>query len=242
VLPVSTHLAYAFECSSNLLYHRLDLAYALSNLSKPLFVAGNDISWKSYLPSSTPVLETTATAPHLLIGDSESDPKLINVWHDLYEISRAANIATQTGQKLQLDLLQDVMISVQYRLLHLQYDNNDTHELLRIVMLIYSTTILPPLLSLFGAAGLSYPSLPDCLQGFLITLDLSSNQKLEALLWLLVIIKMKVSDNEFTAHQLAQTVQALNLSSWDELLVVLKRHLWIDVLHKNLVTNVFDNI
>jgi len=43
------------------------------------------------------------------------------------------------------------MISVQYRLLNLQYDNADVHELLTVVMLAYSTTILPLLFSQFGA-------------------------------------------------------------------------------------------
>jgi hypothetical protein len=107
-----------FKYSSNLIHHRLVLAYAMSNFSNPIFITGNDISWKSHLPSSIPVLRTTA--PHILIDDSEPDLKLINVWLDLYEISRATNIATQTGRKLQPDLLQDVMISVQYRLLNLQ--------------------------------------------------------------------------------------------------------------------------
>jgi hypothetical protein len=203
-------------------------------------LADNDIAWESRLPSTTPILRTTA--PHILILDTEPDPKIINVWNDLYEISRASNIATQTGQKLQANLFQDVMISAQYRLLHMQYDSKDPHELLRMVMLAYTTTIFSPLLSDFGGGRLSFPSLLSCLQVLLTTLDLSSYEKLKALLWLFVIARISISDDELITHQLAQSVQALNLSSWDEILVIMKGFLWIDVIHTDLAKKLFDKM
>jgi hypothetical protein len=92
------------------------------------------------------------TAIHFLLpGNSKPDPRVVNVWHDLYEFSREANIATQVGRKLEANILQEVMISVQYRLLYLQYGEDDAYELLKMVMLAYSTTIFLFLFSQFGA-------------------------------------------------------------------------------------------
>ncbi|KAN0119275.1 hypothetical protein V8E51_001483 [Hyaloscypha variabilis] len=167
---------------------RLDLSYAMCTCSKPLFFAADNISWNSYLPrcrTAPPI-----TAIHLLISDSDPDPRMVN---------------------LEPFLLQEVMISVQYRLLNLQYDNADVHELLRVVMLAYSTTILPLLFSQF------------------------------AMVWLLVIIRISVLDNTVIDLPLCQTIQALQLSSWDEMLFILKGFLWVDMLHgqetKKLLSN-----
>ena len=92
------------------------------------------------------------------------DSRLLAIHSDLHEFSRAANLAAQTGRKLEPDLLQDVMVSIQYRLLHLKYDSKDAHELLRVVMLAYSTTVLPLLFSQVGGySSLDFPSLQDCL-------------------------------------------------------------------------------
>jgi hypothetical protein len=134
------------------------------------------------------------------------------------------------------------MVSVQYRLLNLQYDNKDEYELLRVVILAYSATILPLLFSQFGAAPhLRYPSLHSCLQRSLITLERLSNEKLKAFLWLLVIVGISVLDDTLINLQLGETIQASNLSSWDEILVMLKSFLWVDILHgeqaKKLLSN-----
>lgn len=212
------------------MYTRLDLGYAMSTCSKPLFFADDDISWNCYLPRSTLVPQNNAI--HVLCGESKSDPKLVNVWYDLYEFSRAANLATQTGRKLEFDLLQEVMISVQYRLLHLQYDKEDAHELLRLTILAYSTTIFPPLFSPFGVTPLNHSSLQSCLHKFIIKLDQVSEENLKVLLWLLLVAKTSILDDELIDSQLAQTVRALELKSWGEILKVLKVFLWIDVLHE----------
>ncbi|KUJ24014.1 uncharacterized protein LY89DRAFT_776211 [Mollisia scopiformis] len=219
---------------------RLDLSYAMPTCSKPLFFVAENILWDSYLPRSLPVSPTTAI--HLLVSDSEPDPIMVNIWFDLHEFSRAANIAAQTGRKLEPDLLQEVMISVQYRLLNLEYDMEEPHELLRVVMLAYSATILPLLCSQFGApASLSCPSFPACLHMFSIANEESSNDKLKALLWLLIIAEISILDVPHMELQLAQTIRALILNSWDEILELLKGFLWIDTLHREPTMKLLSN-
>jgi hypothetical protein len=240
VLQVSVSASY-FELHSYLLQPRLDLGYAMITASKPLFFANDDISWNMYLSRSTPAPQNTAI--HLLLpSDSKPDPRMVNAWHDLYEFSRAANIATQTGRKLDANLLEEVMISVQYRLLHLQYVEDDAHELPRVVMLAYSTTIFPLLFFQFGATPLSYPSFPGCLRRFLIIPKQASSEKLKAMLWLLVIVRISIMDDEMINLQLAQAVQALDLSSWDEVLIILKCFLWVDILHSKQTKRLIDKI
>lgn len=217
---------------------RIDLGFAMSTCSKPLFFADGDISWNSYLPRSASAPQNTAV--HLLCGDSDPDPRMVNIWLDLYEFSRAANIATQTRRKLETDLLQEVMISVQYRLSHAEYDNDDVHELLRIVLLAYSTIIFPSIFCHFGVPPISYPSLSKCLDGVLIKFKKPSKNISKVLLWLLVIIRIQVLDNALIEDQLFQTVQALNLTSWDEILPILKGFLWVDVLHEEKARCIFE--
>jgi len=78
------------------------------------------------------------------------------------------------------------------------------HELLlRVVMLTYSATIIPLLFSQFGAdVSLSYPSLHSSLQRPFDTLEQLSNEKLKAVLWLLVVIGISVLDNTVIDIQL----------------------------------------
>ena len=134
------------------------------------------------------------------------------------------------------------MISVQYRLLHLQYGEDDVHELLRVVMLAYSTTIFPLLFFQFGATPLSYSSLPSYLRRFLIIPEQTSSEKLKAMLWLLVVVRISILDDELIDFQIFQAVQALDLNSWDEVLVTLKGFLWIDILHNEQTKRLIDKI
>jgi hypothetical protein len=221
----------------------------MSTSSKPLFFADHTISWNAYLPNTTPVSRDTAI--HVLFGDS-NDPRMVNVWHDLYELSRAANIAAQAGRKLESNLLEDVMISVQYRLLLLQYDDEDLHEILRVVMLAYSTTILPLLFSQYDSVTANFSSTSSGLQRFLsaskkllaetLPVEKMPVEKLKVLLWLLVVVRITMSDNELIDFQLGKTIQFLNLSSWDEILVILKGFLWVEVLHIEQTKRIFDEI
>lgn len=147
---------------------------------------------------------------------------MVNIWHDLSEFSGTAHIATQTGRELEPDLLLEVIISIQYQLLNLTYDNKDAHKLLRVVMLAYTISILPLLLPQFGALPhLSYPSLYNSLQWPLITPEQLSNEKLKALYWILVIIGISVLGDTPINLQLVRAIRALKLSSWDEILEIL---------------------
>ncbi|RDW62815.1 hypothetical protein BP5796_11117 [Coleophoma crateriformis] len=227
-----THKSIQIKCC------RLDLGYAMHTCAKPLFFTDGEISWKSHLFKGTTLSRNTAM--HLLCGKTNPDPRLVNVWLDLYEFSKAVNIATQTGRTVEFELFQETMISIQYRLLHLDYLDDKAQELLRIVMLEYATKIYPPLFSHFSTAPMRYPSLRGCLQYYLTTVEQSSNEQSKALLWLITTLKLLFLDDELKGTQLSQILQVLNLSSWDEVLAILKGFLWIDVLHKEQAKALFD--
>ncbi|OKL57909.1 hypothetical protein UA08_06443 [Talaromyces atroroseus] len=115
---------------------RLDLMFALQTASKPLFFAENSLSWEAYLPKH----ERLPTVTPLDTLDDATDWRLINVWHDLRELITAINLAHQTKRKLSSTLFQEALVSVQYRLQHLTYEICDQHEVLRLALLVFSTT------------------------------------------------------------------------------------------------------
>ena len=179
------------------------------------------------------------TAIHAILRDSgrAPDSRLLAIYSDLHEFSRAANLAAQIGRKLEPDLLQDVMISIQYRLMHLKYEFKDAHELLRVVMLAYSATVLPLLFSQFGGySSLDFPSLQEYLRTH--AQKEGSPERSRAWLWILVVIglsSLHCDVNVLDSH-LACTVRDLKLQSWKDTLIVLKSFLWIDVLHTERAT------
>ena len=109
-------------------------------------------------------------------------------------------------------------------------------------MLAYSTTIFPVLFSQYGATVWSYSPLASDLRASLIIPMQASSEKLKALLWLLLIARISILDDELIDLQLAETVQALDISSWDEALFILKGFLWIDALHTEQAKMLLDKI
>ncbi|KAK3904890.1 hypothetical protein C8A05DRAFT_42094 [Staphylotrichum tortipilum] len=140
---------------------RADLGVAINAGSKPFFFS-DGFSWEPYLiprttvpsPNTPPPANPTTnpstppTFPILI-----TDPRLLNILHDLQEFSLAANLASQTGCSIPAPLFHETLVSVQYRLLALRdeddFDDDSDHthrmdaspaRLLRLGMLAFSTT------------------------------------------------------------------------------------------------------
>lgn len=120
--------------------HRADLGFALSSGGKPQFFQQNtSISWNPHVATK---LHTTKTPIHSL-HPSTPDQRLVNVWLDLREFSRLANLALQTGRKMPGELFQEALISAQYRLLALgaekHYNSPLVEQMAQMGMLAFST-------------------------------------------------------------------------------------------------------
>jgi hypothetical protein len=87
---------------------RADLTIAMFTDSKPKFFR-DDISWGPYIAKGQKT--SLESLPRHFAG---LDMKLSNIWADLREFTKSANLAFQTGQKMDGVLFQEILISVQY--------------------------------------------------------------------------------------------------------------------------------
>ncbi|KAB5585505.1 hypothetical protein GE09DRAFT_1277029 [Coniochaeta sp. 2T2.1] len=218
---------------------RADLQVAVNRGTKPLFFADGRISWRSYLAASRDGQKdnTEEELLHDVLGETP-DAKLVNVWVDLREFCRAANIAVATGRLLDPDLFQEVMTSVQYRLLHLRYGDGDGdgtgredtwHEAVRLSMLALATTVF---LRIHGME-MRYHDLGRRLKAAMLALGGASGgkKKREMLLWMAVVAGVAIFHGPVDGSWLREYAREADVESWTAARGVLKDRLWIDHLH-----------
>ena len=162
---------------------------------------------------------------------SALDWKLVNIWRDLGEFCRAANIASSTNRNLDPDLYQEVMISVFYRLMRLKFPQGSIDEVLRLGLLAFSTTIF------LGIRGIpmQYDSLVHDLVSALRAIDQSVSEIPSNLsLWLAYFARVMVfhePEQAWLTSHLKDQLQSSNLSSCQAVRSLLKSLLWVDCLH-----------
>jgi len=168
------------------------------------------------------------------------DPRLLNVWADLREFSRAANEVVKQGTSIQPSLF-FLITSVLHRLLRLEFDQNSLSEVLRLGMLAYSKTIMIRLQGL----GKKMTFLAGQLKAALDPLPTISPEGYPFVLWVLVISALSIFEDfepEWIRRGLVETTMALGLRTWPEMKAVLKRFLWVDALHDELAKTLFDEL
>ena len=200
---------------------RADLVTAMLIDNTPMFFS-EGISWEPYIAKLRNISCTTVPV-HL----AALDPKLSNVWADLRDFSRSANLAFQTGQKMDCIQFQEILISIQYRLQLLNICAPSLDRAVHVGMLAYSTNVF---LQLQGLAGLS-AKLRDSILGLQDTSHLATA---EFKLWLLFIARMSIVvayEDSWIHFEMSKALQILGLSSWTAVREKLKQYLWIDKLH-----------
>ncbi|KAH8705808.1 hypothetical protein BGW36DRAFT_368201 [Talaromyces proteolyticus] len=208
---------------------RLDLLISLKIDSRPLFYAGDNISWSTYLIATQKIYPTTTPVNMMC---EIPDFRLANVWLDLREFIIAINLAHQTHRTISAELFQETLISVQYRLQHLSYNNCDPHEILRLSMLAISNTIF------LKADGdtIHYQSSAEKLRVALQFRNPKEDRKgLELNLWLIFVNSIYILDLKGDACLLMRDMRTisreLRLSTWEAIRTVLKSFLWVDVMY-----------
>ena len=169
--------------------------------------------------------------PELRIFNPRLDPRLFNIWADLKEFSNTANEALATKVKIPAALFSPLCTSVPQRLSSLRFDPTSLHELLRLSMLAYIKNILIQLEGIGKkmtvlANGLKVAPLA---QQFPPALG-----NAELLLWALVIACSSIFedfDQDWLRKALVKTCSSLGLQTWTETRVIMKRFLWIDMVH-----------
>ncbi|TVY26283.1 hypothetical protein LHYA1_G005806 [Lachnellula hyalina] len=212
---------------------RADLAMAIFTNRKPLFFS-DGICWEPYIAKNT---SRKTLPPHMAALDSN----LLHIWADLREFTRSANLAFQTGQKIDCVLFQEILVSVQYRLLLLDVSAGSLDEVVLVGMLAFATNIFLQMQGL----GMRFDNLSARLRGCVSGLQgLGDDATAELKLWLLFVAWMPggaSKQNSWIGAELKKTLGILALTKWEVVRDRLKRYLWIDVLHDKGGKDAFKN-
>lgn len=159
------------------------------------------------------------------------DLRLRAVWWDIFEFVRAVNIAKQCKRKVDSDIYLDLMISIHYRLVNIQYDLDDVHESLRLGLLAFASTLFLQ----WRDFKTRFEHLAQRLRSALEHLDNGDKRMPDCLsLWLHIIGPVCVLNDSETIElrpALGGYLRRLRLPSWSEVKLHMNSILWVDFLH-----------
>jgi hypothetical protein len=216
---------------------RVDLCFALSSGSRPLFFS-DGMSWEPYLAQKGQPLKSVSIPPLL----SQLDRRLVNIWLDLQEFCTSLNLAFRKYMKLDQNLFQEMTVSVIYRLLHLDYSNVDydgqdndfsdtVHEAIRLAILGFATTIFLQI----SNVDMGYTYLASKLEMALRALEKPIDpDEWQLRVWLLSVAEISVlrgQDTSWLEMSLVEGLHVLEVTSWLEAKQALQVYLWVDTMH-----------
>lgn len=173
------------------------------------------------------------------------DPRLNSVWTDAQEFCAIMNLARVTGRRMRAGLFQELMISLQYRLVYLDpvrqgMARENLHEAVRLSTLAFTTSVF------LRIAGIDtrYPCLASQLKTTLSTLKPAADeQHSELRLWLLVIAAIslfRTRNKVWLKETITETLRQREMLSWQNMKAIMKKHLWIDMIHDTEGQKLFD--
>ncbi|KAK2001689.1 hypothetical protein LX36DRAFT_328304 [Colletotrichum falcatum] len=215
---------------------RVDIGWSLCTGEKPLYYR-DDISWESVFTSM--LCDPPAGFGHgqhltdvgLFLGSV--DGRVGNVFQDLHDFSRLANFLVKTGQKIDPNVFQKLMISIQYRLLYLDpIEQSSLSETFRLGMMGYITTLFLKVqgakITLTFLAG----QLRSACQG-LCASELPTTTARLMFAWALVVGAISVfdeRDDSWLLPKLASLRHSLG-PTWPEARASLEKVMWMELVH-----------
>lgn len=217
---------------------RVDLGFSIKYGEEPEFY-DETLSWS---PLIDRIIELQSPVPPEAVGaeihnfiTSNVDNKLQNVFYDLRAFSSVASRLVRSQTKLRPELFQEIMMSIQYRLLLLRYDTAPTSEALRIGLLAYQTSVF---LQMHGTK-IKYDFLADQLTNAIQNLPEFDPVLVHLKLWLVFIGSIAVLDSD--EPWLVSLVRRLTLDlSWTEARERLGEVMWIAPIHDVAGKQVYD--
>ncbi|KAM5352860.1 hypothetical protein ACJ41O_005582 [Fusarium nematophilum] len=208
---------------------RVDLGWSIKTGCKPEIYNGN-VSWDPVIESSLDISYPPDLDPstNLLSTASAWDPRLRSAFKDLRDFSALANHIIPGNGKLRPELFQEIMLSIQYRLLLLEYpvDQQPLHEAVRLGLLAFESTIFLQIPGCKLRSRLFTRQLREAIEAIPVEGEAIANVKL----WLLFIGSIMVFEGG--EAWLAQTMQSLTgRQTWAEVRRRVKEVMWIDVIH-----------
>ncbi|KAK5659922.1 hypothetical protein OQA88_13386 [Cercophora sp. LCS_1] len=210
----------------------IDLGLAMGTGSPTRFA--HDLSWSPQIA----IGKAASHMPELDIITPRPDPRLLNIWVDLRELSRMANEAKLTRVTMPMEIFSRVSTSIPYRLVHLKFSPMSITELLRFCMMAYTKSLLVRIKGL--AKRMFYMA-----EGLDMSLQLhtpATADSAEFLLWALFIATISIFEDlerPWLRRRLLETLSTLGLRTWPETRDVLKKFLWVDPLHDDAAKMLF---
>ncbi|KAJ4265363.1 hypothetical protein NW762_004651 [Fusarium torreyae] len=209
---------------------RVDLGWSIRSGCKPEIYHGKP-AWEPLLEAFGTVessFDTHIPSRDFMNQFATWDYRLQNVFKDLRDFSSLANRLTPGCQKLKPEAFQEIMLSIQYRLLILDYscDPNPIQEAMRVGLLAYESTIFLQIQGTKLKSDDFSQRLREAIQAIAVLGEATANIKL----WLLLVGSMMVFDGN--EDWLVQSIQSLTgRQTWTEVRKRVKEIVWIDVVH-----------
>ncbi|KAH7149049.1 hypothetical protein B0J13DRAFT_295836 [Dactylonectria estremocensis] len=220
---------------------RIDLGWSIKNGSKPDLYDGQ-VSWEPFLEKalSTNIRPSVRACPSGVERTIELwDYRLKNVFTDLQGFSAMANVFIPSHQKLKPELFQEIMLSIQYRLLLLEYpvDVRPLEESIRIGLISFESTLVlhTPKLGVKLTSDFFYHQLRRGIEN----IRAESQEIADLKLWLLLVGSIIVFKGDET-WLLDSINELVGDQPWADVRSRAKRVMWIDVIHDGPGQHAFD--
>ncbi|KAI9037492.1 uncharacterized protein KD926_000287 [Aspergillus affinis] len=213
---------------------RADLCTALLSGSEPFFFS-EEMTWQPYLARPADINDFLATH----FAGCNIDKRLAGVAADLRRFSISTNLAFATGRKIAGEVYQETLISTQYRLATLKFDSEDINELLRLGLLVFSSSVF---LQGGGLRG-RFPSLSARFKQTLSKVDWTNPVPKRIGLWLLIsglVAAVTHEDDDVLIPLLQDRCRESGQYSWSGVRSILKSVMWIDALQDKSGRQVYD--
>ncbi|KAF5659809.1 hypothetical protein FHETE_9263 [Fusarium heterosporum] len=209
---------------------RVDLGWSIRNGCKP--------EMYNEVPSWEPLFEAFGTIACSFDLQEPSldfmnlyhtwDWRLQNAFKDLRDFSALANKLPPNGQKLKPEAFQEIMLSIQYRLLQLDFSNdpNPLHEAVRIGLLGFESTIF---LQIRGTK-LKSQSFDHQLRSAIQAIPVQGEATANVKLWLLLVGSIMIFEG--SEDWLVQSIRSIaGRQTWAEVRERVREVIWIDMIH-----------
>ncbi|RBR26432.1 uncharacterized protein FIESC28_00726 [Fusarium coffeatum] len=206
---------------------RVDLGWSIRNGCKPEIYSGKP-AWEPLLEAFGTVACSFDIQPPTLNFMNlyyTWDYRLQNTFKDLRDFSFLANRLSPTSQKLKPEAFQEIMLSIQYRLLQLSF-TEPLQEALRVGLLAYESTIFLQIQGTKLKSESFRVQMQETIQAVPVLGEATANIKL----WLLLVGSMMVFEG--TEEWLVQTIRSLaGRQGWKDVRSRVRDVMWIDVIH-----------
>ncbi|KAH7322685.1 hypothetical protein B0I35DRAFT_185908 [Stachybotrys elegans] len=212
---------------------RVDLGWSIKTGAKPQLRRVEDLDWA---PVCRPILKehnlahvaTESTVQPLL---SLLDEKLHNIFTDVRDFCCLATFLRSNSRKLSPAVFQEIMVSMQYRLLLLDYNKDPRRRLeeaIRLSLLTFQFTFYRLTPGIKGPYDLLSKQLREALQN----VDVLHPMLADLQLWMFFIGSMVVLDSSdpWIIETLAELI---GNAEWPEVEHRLRGVVWIDAIHSD---------